>query len=103
MTDPVLMDMTGIGKSFGGVPVLSDVSFTVEAGKVVALLGANGAGKSTLMKILSGSYTRDAGSIVIDGQPAEIKSPADALRYGIRMLPQELSIFPDLTVAENIM
>jgi len=103
MTDPVLMDMTGIGKSFGGVPVLADVSFTIEKGKVVALLGANGAGKSTLMKILSGSYTRDAGNIVIDGQAAEIKSPADALRYGIRMLPQELSIFPDLTVAENIM
>jgi ribose transport system ATP-binding protein len=95
--------MTGIGKSFGGVPVLSDVSFAIERGKVVALLGANGAGKSTLMKILSGTYSRDAGSVLVDGKPVEIKSPADALRLGIRMLPQELSIFPDLTVAENIM
>ncbi|MDR3471061.1 MAG: sugar ABC transporter ATP-binding protein [Devosia sp.] len=103
MSEARLMDMTGIGKSFGGVPVLTDVSFGIERGKVVALLGANGAGKSTLMKILSGNYTRDAGTILVDGLPAEIKSPADALAYGIRMLPQELSIFPDLTVAENIM
>jgi len=97
------MEMTGIGKSFGGVPVLTDVDFGVERGKVVALLGANGAGKSTLMKILSGNYARDAGAICIDGQAVEIKSPADAIALGIRMLPQELSIFPDLTVAENIM
>jgi ribose transport system ATP-binding protein len=103
MSDAVLMDMAGIGKSFGGVPVLTDVAFSVERGKVVALLGANGAGKSTLMKILSGNYTRDAGTIHIDGQPVEIKGPADAIGLGIRMLPQELSIFPDLTVAENIM
>ena len=103
MADALLMDMTGIGKSFGGVPVLSDVAFGVERGKVVALLGANGAGKSTLMKILSGNYSRDAGTIRIDGQAVDIKDPADAIALGIRMLPQELSIFPDLTVAENIM
>jgi len=103
MTEPTLLDMTGIGKSFGGVPVLSEVSFAAERGKVVALLGANGAGKSTLMKILSGSYSRDAGTILVDGRPVEIRSPADAIALGIRMLPQELSIFPDLTVAENIM
>jgi ribose transport system ATP-binding protein len=103
MTAPVLLDMTGIGKAFGGVPVLTNVGFAVERGKVVALLGANGAGKSTLMKILSGTYSRDAGTILVDGQPADIKSPADAIALGIRMLPQELSIFPDLTVAENIM
>jgi len=103
MSDAVLMSMEGIGKSFGGVPVLSDVSFSTERGKVVALLGANGAGKSTLMKILSGNYARDAGTILIDGKPVDIRTPAEAIAYGIRLLPQELSIFPDLTVAENIM
>ena len=103
MPDELLMDMKGIGKSFGGVPVLADVSFGIERGKVVALLGANGAGKSTLMKILSGNYTRDAGTIFIDGRPVDIRTPADAIAQGIRILPQELSIFPDLTVAENIM
>ena len=103
MPDELLIDMTGIGKSFAGVPVLADVSFGIERGKVVALLGANGAGKSTLMKILSGNYTRDAGTIFIDGRPVDIRTPADAIAQGIRILPQELSIFPDLTVAENIM
>ncbi|MCW5708198.1 sugar ABC transporter ATP-binding protein [Shinella sp.] len=98
-----LVEMTGIGKSFGRVAVLSDVSLRVDEGKVVALLGANGAGKSTLMKILSGNYTRDAGEIRIDGRPADFRAPADAIAGGIRLLPQELSIFPDLTVAENIM
>ena len=103
MPEAMLLEMTGIGKSFGGVPVLADVSFSVDRGEVVALLGANGAGKSTLMKILSGSYARDAGAVLLDGQPVDIKTPADAIALGIRMLPQELSVFPDLTVAENIM
>jgi len=98
-----ILDMSGIGKAFGGVPVLSDVAFHLDAGEVVALLGANGAGKSTLMKILSGNYTRDAGTIVVNGRTHALRTPADALALGIRMLPQELSIFPDLTVAENIM
>ncbi|MDQ6433865.1 sugar ABC transporter ATP-binding protein [Mesorhizobium sp. LHD-90] len=103
MAETRILDMTGIGKSFGGVPVLSNVHFHVDAGEVVALLGANGAGKSTLMKILSGNYSRNAGAIAINGQIYELRTPADALALGIRMLPQELSIFPDLTVAENIM
>jgi ribose transport system ATP-binding protein len=98
-----LIEMTGIGKSFGRVAVLSDVSLRVDKGKVVALLGANGAGKSTLMKILSGNYTRDAGEIRIDGRPVDFRVPADAIASGIRLLPQELSVFPDLSVAENIM
>ena len=103
MADNRILDMTGIGKSFGGVPVLGNVHFHLDAGEVVALLGANGAGKSTLMKILSGNYSRDAGAITINGRTHELRTPADALALGIRMLPQELSIFPDLTVAENIM
>jgi ribose transport system ATP-binding protein len=103
MADNRILDMSDIGKSFGGVPVLGNVHFHLDAGEVVALLGANGAGKSTLMKILSGNYSRDAGAITINGRMHELRTPADALALGIRMLPQELSIFPDLTVAENIM
>jgi len=94
--------MKGIGKSFGGVPVLADVDFTVAAGEVVALLGSNGAGKSTLMKILTGLYTRDGGTIAIDGRDVTFASPAEAVSVGVRLLPQEISIMPDMTVAENI-
>jgi ribose transport system ATP-binding protein len=94
--------MKGIGKAFGGVPVLSNVDFTVEAGKVVALLGSNGAGKSTLMKILTGIYPRDGGTIAIDGEPVSFAAPAEAIAAGVRLLPQEISVMPDMTVAENI-
>jgi ribose transport system ATP-binding protein len=99
---PPRLQMLGIGKSFGGVPVLSNVSLTVEAGEVVALLGSNGAGKSTLMKILVGNYRRDAGSILIDGRTALLAGPAQAVAAGIRLLPQEISVMPEMTVAENI-
>ncbi len=94
--------MSGIGKSFGGVEVLSAVDFAVGGGEVVGLLGANGAGKSTLMKILSGVYTMDAGEIVLDGRPIQIHGPIDAIAHGIRLLPQELSVHPDMTIAENM-
>jgi ribose transport system ATP-binding protein len=99
---PARLTMTGIGKSFAGVPVLSDVAFHLDAGEVVALLGANGAGKSTLMKILTGVYTRDKGSVSIDGQMADMPDPRAAAALGIRFLPQEISVMPEMTVAENI-
>lgn len=99
---PPLLEMRGIGKSFGGVPVLADVSLTLAKGEVLALLGANGAGKSTLVKILSGSYQRDAGTVALDGQPVVFASASDAIRQGVRLLPQEVSVLPHLTVAENI-
>jgi ribose transport system ATP-binding protein len=94
--------MSGIGKAFGGVPVLSGVDLVVEPGEVVALLGANGAGKSTLMKLLAGVYARDAGSVHIDGAPADVSTPARSIAAGVRMLPQEISIMPHMSVAENI-
>ncbi|MBB5754526.1 sugar ABC transporter ATP-binding protein [Prosthecomicrobium pneumaticum] len=96
------LHMQGIGKSFGGVPVLSGVDFTVEAGEVVALLGSNGAGKSTLMKILTGLYGRDAGTIAVDGETVDFAAPSAAVAAGVRLLPQEISVMPDMTVAENI-
>jgi ribose transport system ATP-binding protein len=94
--------MTGIDKAFAGIPVLRNVDFAVGAGEVVALLGANGAGKSTLMKILGGVYSRDAGAIAIDGTARRIATPADSIAAGIRLLPQEVSVYPELSIAENI-
>lgn len=99
---PPRLSMTGIGKSFGSIPVLSDVHFALHPGEIVALLGANGAGKSTLMKILSGVYTRDSGTVDIDGCRAELTDPRSAAALGIRFLPQEISVMPEMTVAENI-
>lgn len=97
-----ILEMTGIHKSFSGVKVLDDVSFKLERGHVHALVGGNGAGKSTLMKILTGVYTRDAGTIMVDGKSVEFYTYRDSTAAGIRMIFQELSIIPTLTVAENI-
>ncbi len=96
--------MNNITKSFPGVQALQDVDFTVHAGEIHALLGANGAGKSTLMKILSGAYTPDAGTIALDGQEITIHSPLDALRHGIVCIYQEVdtALVGNLSVAENI-
>ncbi|WP_306120157.1 MULTISPECIES: sugar ABC transporter ATP-binding protein [unclassified Roseitalea] len=98
----MLLDMTGIRKAFGNNLVLDDVGFAIDAGEIVALLGANGAGKSTLMKIMTGIYSRDAGTVCIDGETVRIEAPRDAMAHGIRLIPQELSVLPDLSVAENV-
>ena len=94
--------MVNIDKSFGDVSVLSDVSFSIRPGEIVALLGANGAGKSTLVKIMTGVYTRDAGSIRLEGVDVRMSDPREAAALGISFLPQEISVMPDMTVAENI-
>lgn len=96
------LQVSNVSKSFSGVQVLKNVSCSADAGEIVALLGANGAGKSTLMKILSGVYSRDAGTIQIDGVSVDITSARAAIAAGIRLMPQELSVHPDLSVAENI-
>ncbi|WP_421952933.1 sugar ABC transporter ATP-binding protein [Pelagibacterium sp.] len=98
----MLLEMTGITKSFGSSRVLYDVRFALQPGEIVALLGANGAGKSTLIKIMTGIYSKDAGTISIDGKPVSIARPSDAMTHGIRLVPQELQVLPDLSVAENI-
>ena len=97
--------MQNINKSFAGVPALHDVDFEVQAGEIHALLGANGAGKSTLMKILSGAYELDSGTIEIDGQAVAIRTPADAKANGIHCVYQEVdtALVPHLSVTENIM
>jgi ribose transport system ATP-binding protein len=96
------LQINNVTKSFSGVQVLKNVTCAADAGEVVALLGANGAGKSTLMKILSGVYSCDAGQIQIDGSTVEMTSARAAIAAGIRLMPQELSVHPDLSVAENI-
>ena len=101
-TSPSLLELRGITKSFGGVRALRGVSFDLRAGEIHALLGENGAGKSTLIKTLGGIYTPDAGEIFMDGRPADIAFPADAARLGIRVIHQELSLAPNLSVAENL-
>ncbi|MBY6062127.1 sugar ABC transporter ATP-binding protein [Microbacterium esteraromaticum] len=101
MTEPILR-MTGISKGFPGVQALQDVNLEVRSGEVLVLVGENGAGKSTLMKILSGIYTRDEGTIHFEGQPVELTSPLQAQQLGITIIHQELNMMPDLTVAQNI-
>ncbi len=101
-TQPPLLEMRGIGKSFPGVKALQDVSLTVHAGEVVALLGENGAGKSTLINVLSGVFPGYDGSILMDGAPVSIHTPTDAQRLGISTIHQELNLVPDMSVADNI-
>src|SRR5262245_9822043 len=100
--DHPALEMRGIDKSFAGNAVLADVSLSASAGEVHALVGENGAGKSTLMKILAGVYQPDAGEVLIEGKAVEFAGTSDALANGIAMIYQELSLAPDLTVAENI-
>ncbi|WP_209506851.1 MULTISPECIES: sugar ABC transporter ATP-binding protein [unclassified Ruegeria] len=97
-----LVDMSGIEKHFPGVHALKSVQFDLVPGEVHALMGENGAGKSTLMKILSGIYQRDGGTLQIEGRDANPTSPREAQALGIGIIHQELSLMNDLTVAQNI-
>jgi len=94
--------VTEVSKSYGGVRALRPVSFDVRAGEVHALLGENGAGKSTLIRIMSGLVAPDTGQIEVDGAARVFRSPRDAARAGIVTIHQELLLFPDLSIAENI-
>ncbi|TCL71638.1 monosaccharide ABC transporter ATP-binding protein (CUT2 family) [Hydrogenispora ethanolica] len=97
-----LIEMTGVNKSFPGVKALSDISLNIYPGRVHVLLGENGAGKSTLIKIISGVYTRDSGSVKLNGREVNFQNTRESLAAGVSVIHQELSVIPDLTVAENI-
>ena len=98
----MVLEASGICKSFPGVKVLTDVSITLHRGEVVALLGENGAGKSTLIKVLSGIYQPDAGEIRMDGQTVRFDLPLQARDAGIGVIHQELNYVPTISIAENI-
>ncbi len=97
-----LLCLTGVTKSFGGVHALRGVDFHLRRGEVHALVGENGAGKSTLMKILAGNHRADAGQVALEGRVRHFDAPRDAQSAGIAIVHQELSLVPDLTIAENI-
>jgi len=99
---PALVETHGVSKRFPGVVALDQVDFEVLAGEVHVLLGENGAGKSTLVKILSGAYRPDHGAVLMDGQPVDLTSPSAARRHAISTVYQELSLVPELTIAQNI-
>jgi rhamnose transport system ATP-binding protein len=101
VSEPVLQ-LSGIAKSFAGVHALVDGALELRGGEVTALIGENGAGKSTLVKILTGIYAPDAGTILVAGEPVRLRSPQDAKKLGITAIHQEAAVFDDLSVAENI-
>ncbi len=100
MSEVLVLDK--INKSFPGVRALNNMSFSVRKGEVHAICGENGAGKSTLMKVVSGVHKYDSGSIILDGKKVEIKDPNEALELGISIMYQETSLFPEMTILENL-
>ncbi len=99
---PPILELQGITKAFGGVEALRGVDFALSAGEIHGLVGENGAGKSTLMKIIAGVHPEFSGRFLLDGQERRFRSARDAHAAGIAMVHQELSVAPDLTVAENV-
>lgn len=96
------IEMRGINKAFGGNPVLQNAGFVLADGEIHALMGENGAGKSTLMKILTGVYTRDAGTVIVNGKEVIYNNAQEAEKEGIVFIHQELNVLFDLTVEENM-
>lgn len=102
MKDGAVLEMRGICKYFPGVRALEKVDFTLREGEIHALMGENGAGKSTLIKVLTGVYPKDGGTVVLSDKQINIKSPQDAQNNGIATVYQEITLCPNLTVAENM-
>ena len=101
-SDSPVLRLAQVGKSFGPVVALASADLVVERGSIHALIGENGAGKSTIVKIIGGLYRRDRGDLELDGEPVDFGSTAEAKAAGIAVIYQEPTLFPDLTVAENI-
>src|SRR3712207_2902994 len=102
MASGVSLSAQRLVKRYGGVTALSDGSLYVESGEVLALMGANGSGKSTLGKIVTGAVVPDGGRLLLDGEETGFSSPQAARKVGIAAVYQELSLVPDMTVAENV-
>lgn len=97
-----LLELKGVGKDFGAIRALSNVSFSVERGQVVGLMGDNGAGKSTLVKIIAGNFPPSHGELVIDGTTVHFHRPIDARGAGIEVVYQDLALSDNLTAAANV-
>jgi simple sugar transport system ATP-binding protein len=97
-----LLTISGVSKAFPGVKALDNVSFDVRPGEIMALLGENGAGKSTIIKVLTGVYKRDSGSVTLDGQAINPQNTADAQSIGIGTVYQEVNLLPNMSVADNL-
>ena len=97
-----VIEMKGICKSFGAVMALKNIDFAVRAGETMALVGENGAGKSTLMKVLTGVYTKDTGTILIGGEEVRKNNPVVAKHLGIAQVYQQFEMMDELSVTENI-
>src|SRR5690554_2902368 len=97
-----MVELEGVSKSFPGVKALNKVNFNLKSGEVLALLGENGAGKSTLMKIISGVYKKDEGTLKLFGEEVEDLTPLKAQELGVSIIHQELNLCPHLTVYQNI-
>ena len=98
----VLLDVRSISKSFGAIRALTDVSFSVDAGEVVGLMGDNGAGKSTIVKLIAGNFPPTEGGITVDGKVCHFHRPIEARAEGIEVVYQELALADNLTAAENV-
>ena len=96
------IEMRGISKRFGGVRALQDVNLSIHSAEIHSLAGENGCGKSTLIKILSGIHMPDEGQIILEGKAHTHLTPAASQRFGVQIIYQDLSLFPNLSVAENI-
>ena len=102
ISDSAILQLHDVKKQFPGVQALKGVDFELKRGEVHALVGENGAGKSTLMKIIMGIYTKDSGEMILEGRSVEVRTPEEAHEHGIGMIFQELSLIPQLNVAQNI-
>ena len=97
-----ILEIQGVRKAFGPVVALDEANFRLQAREIHGLLGGNGAGKTTLMNILYGLYRADAGEVVLNGRPVQIRSPRDALRYGVGMVHQHFLQIENFTVTQNV-
>ncbi len=103
MTPPVLLEARGVGKRFGGVQALKDVSLTIRQGEIYGLIGPNGAGKTTFFNVITGLYARDEGEVLFDGRPLDLAAPYRVAAAGIARTFQNIRLFGNMTALENVM